>query len=101
MIIISVTNWLEKHQSPCLYKKIFGIECPGCGTQTALIHLFKGEFIKSFIAFPALMPMLVMIIYLILFLIFKFKNGLLILKILFIFTSLVMLTGYIFKIINN
>lgn len=97
---MSLVEWLEKHQSPCLYKKFLGIECPGCGLQTSFIHLLKGEITDSFLAFPALIPMMVMILYLIVFLIFKFKNGPLLLKILFIFTTSVIAIGYIIKIIS-
>jgi hypothetical protein len=100
MLILSFVGWLENHQSPCLYKKFLGIECPGCGLQTSFIALLKGNVSESIAIFPALMPMIAMMIYLLLFLIFKFKNGLLILKILFIFTSSLIAIGYIVKIVS-
>ena len=43
---------------PCLSKKLFGIECFGCGTQRALLLVFKGEFIKAFYMFPAIYTLL-------------------------------------------
>lgn len=101
MKILSITEWLENHQSQCLYKRFFGIECPGCGLQTSFIQLLKGNLYESVIVFPALIPMIIMIIYLLLFLIFKFNNGTLILKILFIFTSSVMAIGYFIRIISS
>lgn len=39
---------------PCLSKKFLGIECPGCGSQRALLMLFKGEFYDAFFMFPAI-----------------------------------------------
>ena len=39
---------------PCLSKKFLGIECPGCGSQRALLLLFKGEFYDAFFMFPAI-----------------------------------------------
>jgi hypothetical protein len=68
--------------------------------QTSFIELLKGNILESISIFPALMPMIAMMIYLMLFLIFKFKNGLLILKILFIFTSSLITLAYIIKIIS-
>lgn len=39
---------------PCLSKKIFGIECFGCGTQRAFVLVCKGEFLAAFKMFPAI-----------------------------------------------
>jgi hypothetical protein len=91
-------EWLEAHQLPCYYKKFLGIECLGCGMQTALLFLLKGEFIESLKVFPALIPIMILIIYLILHLIFKFRNGARILKIWLIFTLAIMIASYILKL---
>lgn len=47
-------EWLEAHQLPCLFKIVFGIACPGCGFQTAILLLFKGKIVASFLVYPAL-----------------------------------------------
>ena len=99
-MLLSLVNWLENHTFPCLYKKLLGVDCPGCGMQRAIIELLKGDIKSSFIEFPALLPMMAMITYLILFLAFKFKNGLVVLKILFIFTSSLLVMGYLLKIVS-
>ncbi len=91
-------NWLEQHQLPCLYKAFFGIECPGCGTQSALIELLKGNLAESFRAWPPLAPMMFMILYLIAFLIFRFKNGITILKITFIINAIIITINYIYRL---
>ena len=94
-----IIQWLESHQAPCYYKKILGIECLGCGMQTAFILLLKGEFLESFLTYPALIPVMFMVTFLVLHLIFRFKNGARILKFSFIFTLAIMILGYLYHII--
>lgn len=97
----ALIKWLEAHQLPCYYKKILGFECLGCGMQTAFILLLKGEFIESLQAYPALLPVLFMLVFLVLHLIFKFKKGALILKFSFIFTITVMIVNYVIHVVNQ
>jgi hypothetical protein len=35
-------------------KQLFGVECPGCGTQRAIAFLLEGEFYEAFKIFPAI-----------------------------------------------
>ncbi|MCF8379104.1 MAG: DUF2752 domain-containing protein [Bacteroidales bacterium] len=93
-------TWLEAHQLPCYYKKFLGIECLGCGMQTAFILLLKGEFIESFKTYPALIPIILLFSFLILHLIFRFRRGAFVLKISFIFTITIMVLNYIFKLMH-
>lgn len=95
-----IVNWLESHQQACFYKKYLGIECPGCGMQRSFIELLKGNFIESLILFPALIPTIVLILFLISHLIFKFKNGASILKILFIINTSIVVLNYIYKLLT-
>ncbi|MCD4833480.1 MAG: DUF2752 domain-containing protein [Bacteroidales bacterium] len=95
-----IINWLESHQQACFYKKYFGIECPGCGMQRAFIELLKGDFVESFILFPALIPTIFLILYLIAHLIFKFRNGANILKIIFIINTSMVVLSYIYKLLT-
>ena len=95
-----IINWLESHQQACFYKKYFGVECPGCGMQRALIELLKGNLWESFVLFPALLPTVFLISYLILHLIFKFRNGANILKILFIINTSIVVLSYIYKLLT-
>ena len=95
-----MVRWLENHMGSCFYKRNFGIECPGCGMQRAIIELLKGNIVDSFLLFPALFPLLFTLFYLILHIIFKYKYGALVLKISFIFTTSIMIIAYIIKIIN-
>ncbi|MCD4734513.1 MAG: DUF2752 domain-containing protein [Bacteroidales bacterium] len=93
-VIAGIIEWLENHQLPCFYKEAFGVECPGCGMQTALILLLKGDLIASFYAYPPLIPTIGMFGYLILHLIFKFKHGEMVLKFSFIFTFIGIIINY-------
>jgi Protein of unknown function (DUF2752) len=95
-----VISWLESHLATCSYKKYLGVECPGCGMQRSFIELLRGNFYESFILYPALMPTLFLLSYLVLHLIFKFKNGANILKIVFIINASIMVLNYIYKILT-
>ena len=101
MILMSVADWLERNSLPCFYKKYLGIDCPGCGMQRAMIELLRGNFIDSLKAYPALLPTMFMVLFLISHLIFKFKKGAMILKISFIFTTIIIVFNFILKLIIN
>jgi len=94
-------QWLESHQMPCVYKKYLGIDCPGCGMQRAFIELLKGHFGESIKMYPALIPIILMFLFLTLHLKFKFKKGSYYLTIMFIFTAIIIATNYIYKQIIN
>lgn len=94
----TIILWLEGHTLPCLYKSLLGIECPGCGTQRAFIELIKGNLWGSFLAWPPLLPVMFMMGYLILFLIFKFKDGTRVLTITFIINATIITINYIYKL---
>lgn len=91
-------EWIESHMGSCFYQKYFGVPCPGCGMQRAFIELLKGNIWESIKIYPALLPTMFLITYLILHIIFKFKNGAYILKITFIFTVTLIVLNYIYKI---
>lgn len=94
---LNIIHWLENHAAPCLFKSIFGLDCPGCGTQRAIIELLKGNFTESLKAWPALLPVTLMLCYLALFLVFRFKNGHKILIVFFIVNAIIITGNYIFK----
>ena len=96
----SIIHLLETHQQPCKMKKNWGMDCLGCGFQRALIDLMKGNLLKSIKEYPALIPIIFLFLFLILHIIFKFKNGAKILVWNFIFIWIIMITNYILKFIN-
>jgi len=91
-------NYLESNMHSCPYVHLFGVECPGCGMQRALIELLKGNFMESLELYPALLPMVLLFSTLIVHLVFKLKYGAEILKYLFLFTVLIIVVSYIVKI---
>lgn len=42
---------------PCFYKQVFGISCPLCGCQRAIVLLSKGAWVESIKMFPPLFPL--------------------------------------------
>lgn len=93
----SFSAWLENHQLPCFYKKISGIDCPGCGMQRSFIRLIEGDFMGSIQLYPALLPLIFVFVFLGMHLGFKFKNGARVLLIGFIFSSTIITVSYIVK----
>lgn len=68
-------HWLEHHLFACFFKSHFGIECPGCGMQRALLSLLKGDLSESIAYHAALIPFLVTIVLLMIQLFLKRENG--------------------------
>jgi hypothetical protein len=66
-----MVEWLEKHQIPCIYKYLLGIDCPTCGFQRAFLLLLKGDVWKSIQTYPALIPTIILLLALISWMIFK------------------------------
>lgn len=93
----AVVHWLENHLLPCPYKQYLGIDCPGCGMQRSLISMLKGDWMDSIIAYPPMIPMIIMIGFLILHLILKFKRGAQIVKYLFIFVAAIITLNFTLK----
>ncbi|MDR2205131.1 MAG: DUF2752 domain-containing protein [Flavobacteriaceae bacterium] len=54
---------LEDYMLPCLNKKLFGIECFGCGTQRAFFLVLEGKFSEAFAMFPAIYTLILFFIF--------------------------------------
>lgn len=54
----------EHYMLPCLNKKLFGVDCPGCGLQRSVDLLLHGQFVAAFEMYPAIYPMLLLLIFL-------------------------------------
>lgn len=92
-------EWLENNTMKCFYREYMGIECPGCGMQRAFIALLKGDIIESLTLYPALIPLLIMFLFLPMHLIFKFKHGAAILKYLFFINITIIMVNYLYKMV--
>lgn len=49
---------LEEYMLPCFSKKLFGVECFGCGMQRSLVMVFQGKLNEAWHLFPAVYPLL-------------------------------------------
>ncbi len=92
-----MVNGLEDYMLTCVNKKIFGIECPGCGTQRSIALLFEGNFAGAFKMYPAIYPMILLLLFLIFNLFVKFKHDNKIKLGLIFFTVAVVVISYVIK----
>ena len=82
---------------PCLSKKFFGVDCFGCGSQRALLLLFKGEFKAAFFMFPAIYTLVLLGISFILSLIDKTRSYHTLIVSSAIVTAVTMVVSYFIK----
>ncbi|MBL0685941.1 DUF2752 domain-containing protein [Aquimarina mytili] len=88
---------MEKYMLPCVNKKILGIDCLGCGMQRAIALLCKGEFTAAFYMYPAIYPLLLLLLFLGFNFFLKFKHDSIIKIGLMVTTVLTMIISYIIK----
>lgn len=98
LLAADIISKYEDKMFSCVYKKYLGVDCPGCGMQRAFVYLMRGEFVESLKMFPALIPLIIMVAYLILHVIFKYKNGHKVLLYMFFTNVAIILTNYIVKL---
>ncbi|GGH03535.1 hypothetical protein GCM10011416_23090 [Polaribacter pacificus] len=89
---------LEDYMLPCINKKLFGVECFGCGFQRAFILLIQGDFYEAFKLYPAIYPLTFLGVFALANLKFKFKYGQKIIIALAILSILVIVLSYYIKI---
>ncbi len=89
---------LEQYMIPCLNKKLFGVDCLGCGTQRALLLLIKGNFSGAFYQFPAIYTTLLFLGFLALHFLDKGRNYHKIMVGLAIINAVIMIVSYIYKL---
>jgi len=88
----------EDYMLPCLNKKFFGLECPGCGMQRSMSLLFQGEFVAAFKMYPAIYTLILLIFFLIFNLFVKFKYDYQLKVGLIILNALIIAISYLIKI---
>ncbi|SOD15059.1 DUF2752 domain-containing protein [Pedobacter xixiisoli] len=94
-------HWLEHHLLACPFKKLTGLDCPGCGLQRSIIALLKGDVVASFKFYPPTLAIISLTIFMLLHLKFDFKNGALIIKAMYIFITAVIIINYIYKVYHQ
>jgi len=90
---------LENYMLPCINKKLFGMDCMGCGFQRSLLLLIKGDFVAAFKMYPAIYTLLFFIVYIFLNIKFRFNNSQMIIRSLFIINTVLILGNFILKLI--
>jgi len=87
-----------RYMIPCLNKSLFGIDCPGCGTQRAFLFILKGEFLEALYQFPAIYTTILFFGVLALHFIDKGRNYHKMIVGLAISNAIIMIISYIYKI---
>ncbi|MFZ4056783.1 MAG: DUF2752 domain-containing protein [Ferruginibacter sp.] len=93
-----MASWLQNNQLACPVKKYAHIPCPGCGFQRSLAALFQGKFLESLHLHPALIPILLLLLFTCLHIIFKFKQGPKIIVNGYIFIAILIVCNYIYTL---
>ena len=91
---------LKDYMLPCLSKKVFGLDCPGCGMQRALALIIQGDFLDALKMYPAVFTLLILFGFIVLNFKFKFKFAQKIILILAVLNGLIISISYIFKMNN-
>jgi hypothetical protein len=87
----------EDYLLPCLNKKLFGVDCLGCGFQRAFLFLLKGDFVEAFKMYPAIYTLLILGVFALLHWKYTFKNGRKILITLAVLNILIIVISYFIK----
>ena len=89
---------MEEYMLPCLNKRLFGFDCPGCGTQRALMLLFRGDWVGAFHMFPAIYTLILLCACLALHVIDKSRNYQKAIGSLAVLNALIILVAYYYKL---
>lgn len=88
---------MEEYMLPCMSKKLFGIDCPGCGMQRSLSMVARGEFLDAFSMFPAIYTTILLFFFLLLHFIDRSHKYNKIIVTLAITNAVIMIIAYIYK----
>ena len=88
---------LEDYMLPCLNKKLFDVECMGCGLQRSLSLVSQGEFTDAFYMYPAVYTLILFFGVIILNAMKKIKYANKIIIILALINTAIIVTSFIIK----
>lgn len=89
---------MEDYMLPCMFKKMFGFDCIGCGIQRSFLLLFKGKIIDAFYMYPAIYSTLLFFIFIALHILDKKHSYHKIVISLAIINAIVMIIAYVYKL---
>ena len=90
----------EELMLPCMNKQLFGIDCPGCGTQRAASLLLHGDFAAAYAMFPAIYSTILLFLLLGLHFLDKRRSYQKIIIVVAILNAVIMIFSYIYKMTN-
>lgn len=88
---------MEEFLLPCLNKELFGLDCYGCGGQRAFLLLLDGNFKGAFQMFPAIYTLLLLLLFVLVNLFYKFNNDFRIKIGLILLNAGIILINYVIK----
>ncbi len=97
MQLVNLAMLNEDYMLPCLNKKFFGIECPGCGIQRSAALLWEGDFAGAFHMYPAIYTLIALIMFVGINLFLKFKHDFKIKVSLLMINVVIIIVSYIIK----
>lgn len=89
---------LENFMIPCFSKKLFGIDCPGCGMQRSLVLVLEGDFGAAFTMFPAIYTTIPLFLFIGIHLIDKKRDYSKIIIPFAIVNAVIMIIAYLYKL---
>jgi hypothetical protein len=92
-----IVEWLSNHLLPCAYNQLFGIKCPICGFQRAIILLLEGKFLDSIYMYPPLFLMIGTFIWIFYLLIRKKSLKTKAMKIVLIINAIILIVNCLYK----
>ncbi|ADY27862.1 DUF2752 domain-containing protein [Cellulophaga lytica] len=51
---------INDYMLPCMNKKFFGVDCPGCGIQRSISLILQGDFSGAFYMYPAIYSLILL-----------------------------------------
>lgn len=87
----------EEYMLPCLNKKLFGIDCMGCGMQRSVFLILKGDFIEAFFMYPAIYTLILLFGFIAVNMFKNFKYSGKIILTLAILNGLIIVSSFIIK----
>lgn len=92
---------LNNYMLPCMNKQVLGFECPGCGIQRSVTLVSQGKLVDGFLMYPAIYTLSLLGIVILVTVFYKFKYSTKIISILAIISIVLILTNFIYNLINH
>lgn len=92
---------LNNYMLPCMNKQVLGFECPGCCIQRSVTLVSEGKFVDGFLMYPAIYTLSLLGIVILVSVFYKFKYSTKIISILAIISIVLILTNFIYNLINH